>query len=173
MSSALRPGHARRFECLSAAWRPSGDGVFTASKPTVRPNPSSAHGMAATTDTSAATATLARSPWRTICMDRSSFTSDVTATMDMVNLMVSRSCHFKGSYKKYFGGMPKWLTDDFRLCYDYMNASGCDRILSAGLPKGRSLRSETNPSCRCGIYLRLLTNCKSVVSAIKMQAGAP
>jgi len=90
MSSAFRPGHARRFECLSAAWRPSEDGAFTASKPTVRLSPSSAHGMAATTDTSAETATLARSPWRTIRMDSSSFTSDAMATMDIPDIVVTR-----------------------------------------------------------------------------------
>ena len=94
MSIAFRPGHARRFECLSAAWRPSEDGAFTASKPTVRPSPSSAHGMAATTDTSAAKATLAMSPWRTIRMDRSSFTSDAMETMDIRHKVVTNRRSF-------------------------------------------------------------------------------
>ena len=95
MSSAFRPGHARRFESLSAAWRPSEDGAFTASKPTVRFSPSTAHGMAATTDPSAATATLARSPWRTIRMERSSFTSDAMGTMDILHIVGTLACAIK------------------------------------------------------------------------------
>ncbi|EDP61654.1 hypothetical protein BAL199_18461 [alpha proteobacterium BAL199] len=51
--------------------------------------------MAATTDTSAATATLARSPWRPIRMDRSSFTSDAMATMDIPDIVGAVTEHVK------------------------------------------------------------------------------
>jgi hypothetical protein len=96
MSSAVRPGHARRLECLSAAWGSSKDNVFTASSATVRLSPSTAHGIAATTDTSAANTTSAWSPWRVIRMDRSSFTSDARAAIDLPYIVVACIDDIKG-----------------------------------------------------------------------------
>ena len=107
MSSARRPGRPRRFVCLSAAWGPPKGRVFAASKATVRLGPSTAHGQAATTDTSAATATSARSPWRAIRMDRSSFISHTMPTMDATRLGALRSW-FKMLLSQPYGGA-SWL----------------------------------------------------------------
>jgi hypothetical protein len=61
---------------------PPSDGAFTASEATVGLRPSTAHGIAANTDTLAANATLARSPRLSIRNDASSFTSDAKTIMD-------------------------------------------------------------------------------------------